>query len=501
MPVTRSNFITRDESEFIRFQLTAKGKPREVKAGLQRLCANYERGRRLADPQEHRLLVRGLLWDENTTAIVRRWSYKAVALLGGPQDSGQLIQRLKTETDIENQTWGMAAVVALSKDADLHDVCSQAGLNESAPLVLAARLFADPRWLQLNREPPIINIDREESLTLKWAALLVGYGRAPINMFHPQFENRAVLGKLNEHPAPEVSEYSVWALWQNPTFEVSDMGISLLDIQKRPENVRRWINRLVTKDPAFVEGNLDLFDELRRDGASVAREGLALGIRESYIPGLDRRVLLWHENEDTEFVRDLLLEHMARSADRSVDYGDLVEQSYGAASRNGGLRQRLLAASRGTTLYQSLRRIDIIEEARAFELALPHAQSQIKVQGNLIMGNQTNFNAGGNIQGQNLVGGDMIGSANQAVQTMSNVRRDEQAALANMLDFAKTSAEISHDQKARIAGAVEAVAKDDSKSSKGALLDSLKWVAGGVAAMSSAATQIDKFVEIVSKWL
>lgn len=492
----RSSIVGQEESNFIRYQLTLKGRPREVKAGLQRLCAHYDRGFRLADPHELRMLVRALLWDD--AAIVRRWSYKALAMFGERRDSFQLAQRLRIEADLENQSWGIAAIIALAKDAELRKVCAETGLDHSVPLMLAARLFANARWLQLNGEPPTINIERAEPLTLKWASLLAGYSRAPTNMFHPAYENRILLAKLNVHPVPDVSEYSVWALWQNPDYNVQDLGMSFHAVPGRPDNVRRWVNRLLTKEAAFIGNNLDLFDELRRDDATGAREGLALGIRDSYVPGLNRRVLDWHEDEPEELVRDLLLEHMAHAAEHCLDYADLVERNYTRSARESGLRQRLLAASRGKPLYATLRRIEIAEQIQ--QAKEPPAQAQLAITIGDMTVNNTNFNAGRDIVGQNLVGGDMIASANRAVQHMEQERQDQQTVLRDLLQFLQNDKSINEHQRNEAIKAIEAVAATNTATAKRGLVDTLKMICAGTTAVVGTVDQVQHFIETISKW-
>jgi hypothetical protein len=99
MAATRPRYISQDESELIRFQLAAKNRPRLVKAGLQRLCAHYERKCRFREEQQYRVTVRGLLWDE--TIPVRRWAYKAIKWVGDRHDKAAVVARLEKEQDVE----------------------------------------------------------------------------------------------------------------------------------------------------------------------------------------------------------------------------------------------------------------------------------------------------------------------------------------------------------------------------------------------------------------
>lgn len=492
-----SRVLSPEESEVIRFQLGLKGHPREVKAGLQRLCAHYDEGNRLADPHEHRLLVTALIWDEHF--IVRRWAYKAIAMIGVQSDVEMLVQRLKNEPDFENQTWGTTAIVALAREWNINEVCAQTGLQRTDALLLAARLFAPTPWLKQNTNVPTIKIDRADALTLKWASLLAGYDRAPSNLFDPAHENRILLGKLNSHPIEDVSEYSVWALWQHPKYAVNDLGLSLDVINKRPENVRRWINRLLTKDSAFISRNRELFDELRRDKAVTAREGLALGMRRTFVSGLEECILDWHDVEPEELVRILLLEHMAQGADQCLDYCDMVESNYKAAGVTTVVRKRLLAASVGHGLYRHLRRIEF-EEQRAENLFPEPAQINVNVTvGNLIM-NQSNISAGRDINAQNIVGGDMIASANSAVQHMSSSREADRILLEQIMKLVPGATKLTVSEKKAVAHAVTEIAKDKNSPEKSNLIGLLKKMREGSGAVAGTAGQIDGLIHTISGW-
>ena len=498
MTLPPSRIISKDESDFIYFQLLQNTESGEVKAGLQRLCAHYDHGRRLADPHKHRLVVRAHLLD--VSIIIRRWAYKAIARIGNRDDVATLISRMKEEGDIENQTWAMAATITLSRDRQVRQICLETGLQEDLPFILAARLFAHERWLRSNNPPNSINIERAAPLTLKWASLLAGYGRAPPNLFHPHFENRILLGKLNSHSTPEVSEYSVWALWQHPGYQVDDLGIGLDSIERHPENVRRWINRLLTKGPEFFAGELDLFDDLRHDRGMKAREGLALGLRELFVPEIDKHVLDWHDNESEEAVRDLLLEHMAYNADASADYGDIVEQYYQGAGPGSGVRKRLLSASARKPLYSSLRRIEIREQSANTDQIPMEGTTPTLIVGSVNV-NNTNINAGRDITSQNLVVGKMIESANSAVQKIHASRTQEQATLTEILKFLASANELGIEQRNNVAKAVESVANDGTPAAKRGLLDALRTMSAGAGLVASTTEQLSKFAAIVSTWI
>lgn len=178
MRASARRIISESESEFIRFQLVRRDSPREVKAGLQRLCTHYEAGRRLVDSHEHRQLVQALLGDPEI--VIRRWALKAIAHVGLRGDLPRILACLHGERDLENQTWAMTAAIALGGEMSVGEVCAEAGVDETASLELAARLFAHNNWIRNNRLSLRINIEKADDLTLKWAALLSGYGRADL---------------------------------------------------------------------------------------------------------------------------------------------------------------------------------------------------------------------------------------------------------------------------------------------------------------------------------
>lgn len=504
MTRAESRIIKESEANFIRFQLSLKGNPREVKAALQRLCSHYENGYRFFEPQGFRLVVRGLLAGQSVA--IRRWVYKALALFGEAEDVKTLTDRCKTEPDPENQAWAMAAIIALAKDGRaVEAVCKDTGAALAVPLLLAARLYAPAPWLKTNERELRIDIDRADHLTLKWAALLAGYGRAPENLFDPRHENRTLLGELNSHPHSEVSEYSVWALWQNPGFAANDLRLNLNDPLQYPENVRRWINRLLTKTGAFFKENRDQFEMRRADEALVAREGLALGLRHLRVQCISNSIMDWHDDETEEPIRALLLEHMAYGSDLERDFCDIVERSYRRAGRGSSLRSRLLSASEGRPLYGALRKIDVEEEVAEVEFQI-NRQPQLLIPAsaplviNVEKIEMTNFNAGRDINGQNLVGGNMVNSANGAVQGMPNSREAERAVLADILSFVQ-SMNLDRGKQGEIIDAVEVVAKEESKEAKQGLLSVLKKFSDGGELALGAADKIGKFIDVVGGWI
>ena len=56
------------------------------------------------------------------------------------------------------------------------------------------------------------------------------------------------------------------------------------------------------------------------DPSPEARAGLATGLRDIFFDGFETLILDWYDDEDSEGVKQRLLEHMARNAGRSPAY-------------------------------------------------------------------------------------------------------------------------------------------------------------------------------------
>jgi len=398
----RKLFISSDEAALIKYQIELVARPAVVKAGLQRLCGHLESGLHLTDIGPFRNAIVGLIFTGEI--LVRRWAYKALAHVGQKADIGTLSERMRSESDPENLTWIMSAIFGLSRTSTVLEVCRESGAEFSDAMALASLLYGNNAIERIGTDLPQVNVETADALTLKWCALLAGYEKAPPNLLHPHYENRALLGVLNGHHASEVAEYSVWALWKSAEFSVDDLRIPQQDFLSRPENVRRWTNRLIAKHPRFLAENLDLFDDLYEDDALKAREGLALGIRDVHVPELEPRVLRWFGKEADSDLKELILEHLAISGSGDAEMFDMLYESYSKASADGSLRRRLRAAvsSRGGKLFQAFNTVDAASFMLAGSATL-FGNEQLRI--GAITVNNT-INVGGDLNAQNVAGGE-----------------------------------------------------------------------------------------------
>ena len=318
-------FLRDSELNYLRYGLRLDASPELQKRTLQRLCEWYEGHRRLQDPNEFRQLIHSHM--AACDVLVRRWAIKALALIGHPDDFQRIIDRLKAEPDAEARSWGVTGLVRNARDRSLDELCAMSGLPKTSALALAARLYAPNRWISRNTEPVGISLNGDD-LTLKWATFLIGYDRAPEHLFDPRHSNEVFLGELNAHHAADISEYSIWALWARPGFGVAHSKVPLLDANKHPESVRKWLYRLATQSPHQVGLDPDRLLDLRLDHSAKAREGLATGVADLDPSEFGFQVLDWYTVEANQQVRENLLASMATRSAESADYSDVVERRF-----------------------------------------------------------------------------------------------------------------------------------------------------------------------------
>ena len=270
MPLKRT--LDNYESTLLKFLLGQTGQPQNVKTALQRLCGLLEKGVFFPDRPAFRQPVLSLLYHKDL--LVRRWATKAIALLGmGTTTSPNIVlDALKRESDFENIAWFIAAIGQLYSETNVKKICDDAGIDYLKEYELAARLFLNARFKALG--PKFIDIEKDGNLALRWLALLEGYKKAPENVAHHTYSNSEMVRQLNTHPDPTVSEYSIWALWQNPATGYDHLMIKCPDYVQKPAGVRRWIYRLFTKTTDVILSELDAFQQFSSDPSEKAREGL-----------------------------------------------------------------------------------------------------------------------------------------------------------------------------------------------------------------------------------
>lgn len=113
------------EEAQVRYELRLGNTERGIKKALQHLCTQFEADRYLRDATDIRQLIHSHLGSKEI--LLRRWSLKALGLIGHPDDMARIVSSLKVETDVEAQTWGAAALLSNADDRGIKEVCEEAG--------------------------------------------------------------------------------------------------------------------------------------------------------------------------------------------------------------------------------------------------------------------------------------------------------------------------------------------------------------------------------------
>lgn len=486
--------IHSDEEKRITLELSISNTPRGVKRALQDVCSHYEKRRFFSDATNVRQLIHSHLNAQDV--FVRRWALKAVALIGNPDDLYRIAERTRIETDYEAVTWATAALFKNAGDLTLRDIQSRTGLDNDKPLLLAARLYARPQWVRDNLKPVTVSID-DDHLTLKWAIFLAGYGLAPDDLFDPKYSNDVFLGRLFQHDVPEISEYSVWALWERPEFTDRHLSVEFDVARKAPENVRKWLYRLFTQSHMSNGLDYDIVQQMWTSDRSSAREGLARGLVDANHEKFDDAIVEWSGIENDHTIRQILLEGMARRSDSNEIMFELANKAYDT-STSMQLRSSIVAASAGTRLYTEIKRREIAagNEAQSTFNFEPGSQPQFVIGDKAQM---SNLNVGGNLNAQNVAVGDMLNSANDAVQHMSVEQNSDKAVLSKVMEFLQANFADSESSKPVLA-AIAAAAKVPTPENKRSLLNSFKALASGGATAASAGGGIASIIQLLSTW-
>jgi nucleoside phosphorylase len=349
----QNKYISPEEDAYIQL-LIANNDPENKKAGLETLCKLYRSGLVLRDPHVVVLHTMGLLY--HAEPRVRRWSLNALALIGSNEQVVAILEAIKRDQgDPDILAAGISALCAILEADDARRALEKANLPLEGAIVLAASQHSDNFGKELRRTR--VNIETADVAQLRLAGILVGLGRAPENMFTLKFPNRKVIGQLNTHPDRIVAQYSVWATYENHSLGPRALGIKLKEIEFHPEKVRKYVYQTVVSNRASAVKNYDLLVQGSEDNSVEARTGLAIGFRDIFFDSAEQLILDWFVQEETESVRQRLLEHMATNADKCSLYEKPVIQMYRDASARSLTRSRLESAARNTKLYKSMRLI------------------------------------------------------------------------------------------------------------------------------------------------
>lgn len=388
-----NRLVSRDEELSIRLLLLS---PEEHyrKLGLMQICELLQSRRFFRDNAIHHD-VRGFVFDRSVE--VERWALKALAEFKDPNDADLILSRITNpHSDDENFSWAVAAFFAAAREGQI-DSAIQRRLIPINGLTLLASSFTR---LRHDRFKAItINIENATALELKWACLCFGMGRVSGAVFDPRFDQLDQLSMLNVHDDEEVAQYSVYAMVRMREATFRNLQIPMQDIAGKPEGVRKWSYRLFAQHQDNVRTEIDFFqDAARYDEGVRAQEGLAIGIYDIWIDGIETITVDWLSRGIDERVVRALLAHMARNAEQSDAYQEVVRSRFAQFPRDGLQRSQILAAASGKPIYADLHRIAATESGIADLFQFD--------RGALIVTNNIKIEGDGNVIGAVAAGGD-----------------------------------------------------------------------------------------------
>lgn len=349
----RRTRVTPQEAAFIEAALMADSSIVRKQA-LQRLCSLYRQGARLAAPRAMKALILICLVDSDSK--VRRWSFNALAQLGEAADVPLMIGPWKdSRADPEIFEAGLTALAHLLSKDDLLAILKEAEVRLDASALMALGQQTDGFSAELDTVR--LCIDKATHGELRSATLLIGLKKAPNSLFSGRFPVSDVIGDLNTHPDPIVSQYSFWATVEHPDLGLDNVRVPPSQFSQLPPNVQGWAYRTLTKDGSKAVAHYDAIVGASESVHPQVREGVAIGLRDIYYDSLDVTVADWFVDERDPAVRDGLLEHMATHISKSPAYRDEVMKAYRDAANGSVLRSRLEAANRDDAIALEMRRI------------------------------------------------------------------------------------------------------------------------------------------------
>jgi hypothetical protein len=246
---------------------------------------------------------------------------------------------------------------------------------------LAALQHAPAHGLDLSELP--LDVDKATPSLLKLALLVVGLGRSPENLLNPRHTDAEMVQVLGGHNDAIVSQYSVWAITENPALGVANLGLSLKDIDDHPANVRAWVLQLLAMEADGKKPFWEIIEHGMSDASAEARRGLALGFKETFVDVFEPMILDWIVNEPDSEVRQHLIEHIIRQAPRSPSYHEYAIELFAGEPPYSLLRQSMEACAVRTPLYPRFKAINAEIENGLFGGVTYVAEQNINI-GNLL---------------------------------------------------------------------------------------------------------------------
>lgn len=478
------------ECNFIRHELEIN-KPRQQKLVLQRLCSLHAAGFRIPSAARYSLEVfmAGLVMAPATDRKVRRWCLNTLALIGSKDQAIAAVRYAIDRFVDDPEIFGSAvsAMVRLDPDQFAHIASSE---NYPRDLVLLGGLrTVDAKLIDTTNLR--VNIEVADSEVLKLTLLTVGLDRAPENIFDPRHGNPEIVKVLGGHHDPVVSQYTAWAIAENPKLGVDDLGIPVDDPEALPPNVRGWVFRLFAGDKRATSLRHEMILQGSMDQEIDVRTSTATGLRENFYDGLEQITIDWFNDETDDEVRGILLEHMVRNAGAFSPYEDIALRVFEAEAEGSRLRRRMEAAAARSSLYGKFQVI-------IHESGQPLFRDIQEVT--VVMNGDKNTYSIQNLQsGATAFGGNATNRAE--VKNLLSVQAQTEAALAmKEIEAFVAGLPIEQEKKAPVLSAIQDARAEPTKermSAVAAALKGLEQVLGSVADAAGHVVKIAGYAALV----
>jgi len=266
---------------------------------------------------------------------------------------------------------------------------------------------------------------------------------------------------LGSHHEPLVSQYSAWAVSENPHLAAKDLGIDVRNISDQPENVRAYVYRLYSAENAYSVLGYDLLLQSKQDESEEARLGCAMGLRDTYYNGIEDVTNEWFFSEPSDEVRSYILDHIVRQSDKSDVYYRRAKEIFADSAADGVLRMRSQASAARTKLHKEF-------------LAILHEEDDglFSTERKMIVTNNS-FNNFGSIQGQVSQSGDATNSGTQTNQAVVGAEEKARATLSEAKDLIGALS-LEHSLKQEITDAISEAYDAPTASKVDRVIDGLK---------------------------
>ncbi|WP_375571684.1 hypothetical protein ABWH92_02020 [Ahrensia marina] len=360
--------------------------PVRAKRALQEICWLYSREQRLPSSAcgSMEVVVLGQLESNIDDRKLRRWCLNVLALIGTASRSKSTIERVIQNYHNDPDTMASALTAYFKVEQGAFGELSGRSYLSPQQIKLAAHI--GNFGARIRDDGTTINIDTEGTPILKSSLVAVGLGRAPENLFDPRFANGELVRQLSTHDHTNVAQYAVWAITENPTLTVQNLGFDIRDLTTKPANVRGWTYRLY--------GDAEIDDALRHevitegavDVEPEARLNLARGIKARFYDGIEEVTCGWFLDEPNAEVGEEVLVHMVRQSARCGEYRRLALEVFEAEHPNSELRRRMFEAARGQRIYAEMKRLEIKGDGDLFEALTLERNGDIQVTNNYNIG-------------------------------------------------------------------------------------------------------------------